>query len=71
VRAFDTSAPSMRLWHTLLARGVTADEVTALMNDYSHELADRQRGRAASMHNQDLADGVRHGADLIDPEVQT
>lgn len=72
----DTKSPSMRLWHTLLAQGVSEDEATALMNGYAHELAERQRQHIRRL----AAHPLRYGsaewairgadevADLIDPK---
>ena len=41
--SLDPKSPSMKLWHRLLAAGVSEDEATELMHGYAHELADRQR----------------------------
>ncbi|MCX5253668.1 hypothetical protein OOK27_05695 [Streptomyces canus] len=41
--SLDPKSPSMKLWHRLLAAGVSDDEATELMHGYAHELADRQR----------------------------
>lgn len=46
-------------------------EVQNILSEYAHELAEKQRVCAALMLNQDLADGVRQGADLIDPEKES
>jgi hypothetical protein len=50
-------------------------EVVGLLEDYAHELAEKQRRYAAapamlrSERMQGFAEGVRAVADLIDPEV--
>lgn len=68
----DPKAPSMRLWHALLARGVSEDEATELMNGYAHELAERIRnvhatGEGDAWNWWDAADIPASCADLIDP----
>ena len=70
----DPKAPSMRLWQALRGRGVGAEEATALMNDYAHELAERQRAAtddlfelyAWTFHE----DAFRDLIDVIDPKAQ-
>ena len=41
--SLDPKSPSMKLWHRLLALGVSEGEATELMHGYAHELAGRQR----------------------------
>lgn len=50
----DPKAPSMKLWHTLLARGVSEDEAAELMNGYAHELAEQQRAAAKAEFDRDI-----------------
>ena len=65
----DLKLPSWQLYNKLLLLGVPVDEASDLMNGYAHELADRIRTYA---DRDDLdyysPQGLREGADLIDPE---
>ncbi|MGW4603751.1 hypothetical protein ACWENS_10820 [Streptomyces sp. NPDC004532] len=67
----DPKSPSMKLWHRLLALGVSEEEATELMHGYAHELAERIRTYA---ERDDLdyysPQGLGEAADLIDPQVQ-
>ncbi|MEV5915821.1 hypothetical protein AB0M00_43930 [Streptomyces chartreusis] len=68
----DPKSASMRLWHTLLARGVSEDEATQLMNGYAHELAERQRAENFDWYEDDASGALMaqaHLADLIDPHT--
>lgn len=60
----DPKSPSMKLWHRLLALGVSEDEATELMNGYAHELAERIRYGDYPAH---ATDGAEYAADVIDP----
>jgi hypothetical protein len=66
----DPKSPSMKLWHRLLALGLSEGEAAELMNGYAHELAERQRAVDFDWHEEDAAGAYRareHLADLIDP----
>lgn len=70
--AFDPKSPSALLWNALVRHGVDADEATALMNGYAHELAERLRnihgsGEGDAWNWWDAADIPGACADLIDP----
>ncbi|MEV6014751.1 hypothetical protein [Streptomyces sp. NPDC051997] len=72
----DPKAPSMRLWHRLLATGASEDDATELMHGYAHELADRQRAAIEGFDRDDhwgvlfRPDDVEGLPDLIDPKAQ-
>ena len=60
----------MLLWNALLAHGVTAENATALMNGYAHELGERVRNQRHEGHDQIKCAPCfiyGHAADLIDP----
>lgn len=66
--SLDPKSPSMKLWHRLLAAGVSEDEAATLMHGYAHELAGRQR--AWIDERTDMPWWAGEIPDLIDPQAQ-
>ena len=63
----------MKLWHRLLAAGVSEDETAELMFGYAHELADRIRGEKGTTSLESghhFFSGMDYAADLIDPQAE-
>jgi hypothetical protein len=67
------SEPSWKLYNKLLSLGVSMDETTGLMNDYAHELAERQRAEWSTIRSaitQIHPDDIAGLIDLVDPEAE-
>lgn len=63
----------MKLWHRLLALGVSEEEATELMHGYAHELAEKiraEKGSGTYAPGVYFHSGMDYAADLIDPQVQ-